>query len=251
MAAPPRGEPPHPPPPPPPSDGAIYLDGGGIDHQATREYHRRYLRMLNINPTSFFRKLFGRSSTPPGEISADNLNPLILLTEGQRLQTENDQLQTQISSLNEKVTMLDGEIADLNIQIEHLKKNQHGEDFVLAQRQIAELRRNHDLVIARMQSAHQNVLVQKRADYKSLFEKYENQLSQLHKTTSELERLSPLLFEAREENGILQFHNKMLQEENERLRDQLIQSRENTNDLKKMIKSLEKLLKEYIEKVIF
>ena len=246
MAA-PRGDPP---PPPPPSYGDIYVDGGGIDHQTTRAYQRRYLSTLNINPTRFFRKLFGRSSTSAEDISADNLNPLILLTEGQRLQTENDQLQTQIGSLNEKIAMMEGEIAGLNAEIDLFKETQHDEDFVLAQSQIAELRRNHELVLSRMQSIHQNTLLQKNADYKSLFEKYENQLSQLHKTTSELDRVSPLFFEAREENGILQFHNEMLREENNRLQKNLFRSRNNMSALEKTMKNLEALVKAHLNKVI-
>lgn len=252
MAA-PEGDPPHipPPPPPPPLEKEIDPDGQGIDYQANRANRKSYLGFLHMGPKNILRSIFRRSSEPLEDISADNLNPLVLLTEGQRLESENDQLQTEISTLKETITMMDGTISNLNIQIEHLKKKKHGEDFMFTQRQISELHKNHERVLERLQSAHNIKTLKLRTDYKSLFEKYEAQLEQLRDATHELQRVAPLYHEAKGENVSLKKSNEQLEALVFKLQSDLSRSKEHMVGLKKMIKNLEKMLNDHINKVIF
>lgn len=207
---------------PRPPNGVPFLAG---DETWTSKRNKwKNLKIPKTSVGSFLRRVLGLRRAPE-TISADNLNPLVLATEGQRLQTENEILQSQIGSLNESLMIAESKIEELEIQLEALRRNPRGQDYVLLQRQIADMQRNHEALLSRMQYAYKNKIIQQHNDYKHLYEQFGERMQELRELTELHQESANQIMQLRQENSVLVSQRDHLVEDVEKLQDELYQSR--------------------------
>ena len=224
---------------PPPPNGDPFL--AGDETWATRRNKWKFLKIPKASVGSFLRRVVGVRHAPE-TISADNLNPLVLATEGQKLQTENDHLRSQIGSLNETLMISESRIRDMEIQIEALKKKPQGQDYVLLQRQIADMQRNHEALLARMQYAYKNKILQQHNDYKNLYEKFEERMQELRDLSGLHESAAQQIMELREENRVLETQRDYLIADVSKLQDSLKKSKLNLRELRDLVETLQNVV---------